>query len=129
VDDFVLFGDDKQRLHEQRAAIIERLAALRLTLHEGRAQVYPVATGIPFLGFRIFPTHRRLKHRNGLNFQRRFKTLVRQLAQHEIGLTQLHASVRGWINHVRYGDTYGLRRALFKTSRVPRKTREVLVRL
>ena len=38
-----------------RGAMIDRLAALRLTLHEQPAQMYPVSTGIPFLGFRIYP--------------------------------------------------------------------------
>ncbi len=111
VDDFLLFGDDKAELHRWRAVMIGYLAGLRLTLHEGRAQVYPVASGIPFLGFRVYPTHRRLKRRNGVNFQRRFKGLVAQLARGEIGPAQLHTSVRGWVNHARYGDTRGLRRA------------------
>lgn len=88
------------------------LAGLRLRLHEGRAQVYPVTTGIPFLGFRVYPTHRRLKRRNGLKFQRRFKLLVGQLARREIDLDRLDAAVRGWVNHARYGDTFGLREAI-----------------
>jgi len=112
VDDFLLFGDDKQELHRWRATIVERLAELRLTLHEARAQVYPAATGIPFLGFRVYPTHRRLKRRNGLNFQRRFRHLAAQLARGAITFAQLDASVRGWVNHARYGDTLGLRRAI-----------------
>ena len=112
VDDFLLFGDDKQQLAEQRAAIVERLAGLRLSLHWNRAQVFPVDTGVPFLGFRVYPTHRRLKRRKGLAFQRKFKHHVAQLAEGQIDLEQLHASVRGWVNHARYGDTYGLRRAV-----------------
>jgi retron-type reverse transcriptase len=118
VDDFILFGDDKGQLREWRAAMIERLAGLRLSLHENRAQVYPVDTGIPFLGFRVYPTHRRLKQRNRLNFQHRLKGLLRELAAGEVGIDVLHASVRGWINHARYGDTYGLRRAIFGGSPV-----------
>ena len=29
-----------------------------------------------------------------------------------------NAAVRGWINHVRYGDTWGLRRTVLKTVRL-----------
>jgi len=116
VDDFLLFSDDKAQLHAWRATIIEQLAALRLTLHENKAQVAPVKSGIPFLGFRLFPTHRRLKQRKGIHFQRRFKSMLRQLAVGDLSIDQLHASVRGWINHVRYGDTYGLRRAILGNS-------------
>lgn len=120
VDDCLLFGDDKAQLHRWRSAVIEQLAGLRLTLHENRAQVSPVASGIPFLGFRVYPAHRLLKRRNGVNFQRKFKKLVGQLARREIGLDPLHASVRGWVNHARWGDTWGLRRAVLGRWSLPR---------
>jgi len=119
VDDCLLFGDDKTQLHRWRAACIDALAGLRLRLHEGRAQVYPVTNGIPFLGFRVYPTHRRLKRRNGVNFQRRLTALLARLTRREIGLDQLHAGVLGWINHARYGDTFGLRRALLCQQIIP----------
>jgi hypothetical protein len=31
----------------------------------------------------------------------------------EISFDELNASVQGWVNHVRYGNTVGLRKALF----------------
>jgi hypothetical protein len=124
MDDFLLFGDDKRQLHRWRAAVIEYLVRLRLTLHEGRAQVYPVHVGIPFLGFRVFPTHRRLKRRNGVNFQRRLHTLMHLLARQEIDVARLHAAVRGWVNHVRYGDTWGLRRTILGSWRLPSPPRK-----
>ncbi len=112
VDDFVLFGDDKAQLHQWRAAVIKRLTGLRLKLHEERAQVSPVTNGIPFLGFRVYPTHRRLKRSNSLKFQRRFKALAKQYEHGELPLVRLNESVRGWVNHASHGDTYGLRRAI-----------------
>ena len=38
----------------------------------------------------------------------------------EIAFDQLDASVQGWINHARYGDTWGLREALFAAHPIPR---------
>ncbi len=112
VDDFLLFGDDKAQLRDWRTALIERLAGLRLRLHEARAQVSPVTSGIPFLGFHVYSDHRRLKRRNGARFQRRLKALARQYARGALPLERVTASVRGWVNHARHGDTYGLRRAV-----------------
>ncbi|MDM8531744.1 reverse transcriptase/maturase family protein [Anaerolineales bacterium HSG25] len=112
VDDFLLFADDKSTLHQWRAAIITFLADLRLTLHESRAQPRPVSTGVPFLGFTVFPDHRRLKRYNGYAFQRRFRQLVQAYHAGEISREQLEASLKGWINHVCYGDTWGLRRSI-----------------
>jgi retron-type reverse transcriptase len=112
VDDLVLFADDTRTLLAWREAIIVFLQTLRLTLHETRAQPRPVEIGLPFLGFIVFPDHRRLKRRNGIAFQRRLKTLAARWRAGEIETGQLHARVQGWLNHARYGDTYGLRRAV-----------------
>ena len=112
VDDFLLFADDKRTLWAWRAAIVERLARLRLTIHAD-AHPRPVSEGIPFLGFVVFPTHRRLKRRNGVAYRRRFRALVAAYGAGEIPLERVDASARGWANHARYGDTQGLRRAVF----------------
>ena len=72
VDDFLLFAHDKRTLWRWRQAIIERLAGLRLTLHESKAQVRPVAEGVRFLGFVVYPAHRRLLRRKGLAYRCRF---------------------------------------------------------
>lgn len=110
VDDFLLFSNDKGVLHEWKEQIIGRLAALRLSLHE--PQVYPVHTGIPFLGFRIYPAHRRLKKKRGIAFQRRFCKLYNQWIAGKIERVKLDACARSWSAHVSWGDTYGLRRAV-----------------
>ncbi|HLE15892.1 MAG TPA: reverse transcriptase domain-containing protein [Anaerolineales bacterium] len=110
VDDFLLFAGDKATLWRWRSAIQERLARLRLTLHP--PQVYPVVSGIPFLGFRIYPTHRRLKRRRGIAFQRRFRELYHCWQAGEVQRQQLDASARSWAAHAAWGDTYGLRRAV-----------------
>src|SRR2546428_5191630 len=60
VDDMLLFAADKATLWEWKAALQERLAALRLIIHPG-AHPRPVDEGIPFLGFTVFPQRRRLK--------------------------------------------------------------------
>jgi RNA-directed DNA polymerase len=112
VDDFVLFSDDRQELATWRAALIGRLAWLRLTLHEERAQARPVSEGITFLGFRMFPDHRRLNARRGHYARRHLRALAAAAAAGQIPLTRLSASVLGWAAHAAHGDTYGLRRAV-----------------
>ncbi len=114
VDDFLLFADDQRVLWAWREAVIERLARLRLTIHEERAHPYPVTEGIPFLGFVIYPNHRRLKRRNVVNYRRRLRCLLAAYAAAAIPLDRVDASIQGWINHARYGDTWGLRRAVLE---------------
>jgi RNA-directed DNA polymerase len=112
VDDVLLFADDKATLWAWRGALVERLARLRLTIHPG-AHPRPVTEGIPFLGFIVFPRRRRLKRRKGIAYRRKLKGLLASYAAGEVPFDRVTASVQGWVNHVRYGDTRGLRRAIF----------------
>ncbi|MCA9940034.1 MAG: hypothetical protein KC418_15445 [Anaerolineales bacterium] len=111
VDDALLFADDKATLHGWHMACVEKLAELRLTIHPG-AHPRPVKEGIPFLGFVVYPTHRLVKRRKVVHYKRRLQGLVAAYHEGEIGQEQIQVSVRGWINHVRYGDTWSLREAV-----------------
>lgn len=115
VDDSLLFHNDKNLLWNWKQALIIRLQQFRITIHEHSAQVHATTDGIPFLGFILFPTHRRLKRRKGIFYQRRLKKLVSDYHTGAIFFKQLDASVQGWINHVKHGDTWGLRRAIFSS--------------
>jgi len=118
VDDFVLFADQKATLHEWREALICFLSTLRLTVHENSAQPSPTQCGLPFLGFEVFPDHRRLKSSRGYYFRRKLRTLLRETKAGEITQEQLTTSVRGWITHVTHGDTWGLRRSVLRSVRL-----------
>jgi RNA-directed DNA polymerase len=112
VDDLLLFSDSKAELHIWNNEVSQYLARLRLTLHENMAQPRPCACGVPFLGFQVFPDHRRLKRPKLLYARRRFKTLAAQARSGAVGRVHFNASLQGWINHVRYADTWGLRKSL-----------------
>lgn len=114
VDDFLLFADDKPTLHRWRNEIISFLQSLRLTIHKERAQPKPVTHGIPFLGFTVYPTHRRLKRSNGVHYRRRLKSLYRRFKTGEITREKARASVMAWLGHVQHGDTYNLRHKMFR---------------
>ncbi len=122
-DDFLLFADDKAALWQWRDALVERLARLRLTLHAEQAWPRPVAEGIPFLGFVVFPAQRRLKRRKGIAYVRRLKGLLARYSAGQLPLEHVHASALGWVNHLRYGDTWGLRRAVFASVPIPASRR------
>jgi hypothetical protein len=111
VDDLLLFATDKDFLWYAKKVLIERLEAFRLTVHPG-THPKPVGEGIPFLGFLVFPERRRLKRRKGAHFFRRFRSAVEAQERGELSLRQLQAVYQGWVNHVRYANTTGLRKAL-----------------
>jgi len=109
VDDFALFSDSKRQLWAWKCAIIERLARLRLVIHDSRAQVVPVDAGIPWLGFLVHPTHRLVKARKVRAASRRLRSRLDDYHAGRISFADLDASLQGWINHVRHADSWGLR--------------------
>lgn len=112
VDDFLLFSGDKAELWAWKRALVDYLASLRLTLHERESTVYPTATGIPFLGLRLYPGHRLLKRKNGVAFQKRFLKWRKQVRRGELEMGKLRERVQGWVAHAQNADTWGLRRSL-----------------
>jgi len=118
VGDFALFDDQRERLHDARQRIIEFLARrLRLRLHEGSAQVQACADGIPWLGFVVFPDHRRVKARKVVQATRRLAERHAAWRAGAISFAEYDASVQGWINHVSRADSWGLRQHVL--SRLP----------
>jgi hypothetical protein len=111
-DDLLVFGDDKRALHGVLARVRERLEPLRLRLHARKCVVLPVSAGVPFLGWRVFPDHRRLRRATGVRFQRRLRQLAAAYARGEVTLEEVRAPLASWIGHLRHGDTWGLRRRL-----------------
>ena len=120
VDDVLLFDDDKSALWDDLAALQEFLARLRLSIHPG-AHPIPVTDGIPFLGFVIFPSKRRLKRRKRLYYQKKLRKLLSQYAAGELSFDQVTASVQGWVNHIRYANTVGLRKSMLGRLKIPRR--------
>ena len=110
VDDFALFAHDKATLWRWKTAIRERLADLRLTVHERSTQVSPTAAGTPWLGMLVFPDHRRLKARKVRHASRHFRARYEAYHSGEISFGEFDASVRGWIAHAAHADSWGLRR-------------------
>ena len=118
VDDFLLFAEDKGTLWEWKDKIEKRLVGLRLTIHAG-AHPTPVTEGFSFLGFRIFPQKRRLKRRKAIYYRRKLRTMCRDYLAGELSFERMTASVQGWVNHARYGNTIGLRKAVLGRLVIP----------
>jgi hypothetical protein len=100
---------------EWRAAVIERLLALKLHVHEDRPTVFPVKAGLVFLGFRLERHRARLKRDAARRFRRRLRERQQQYAWGRIDFRALQASVTSLVAHASWGDTGGLRRRVLES--------------
>jgi hypothetical protein len=56
-----------------------------------------------------------LKQRKGIQYQQRLNKLIKQFEQGDILADTLLDSMMAWNNHASYGNTLGLRKALFSS--------------
>ncbi len=112
VDDLQLFASDKRTLWLWKQELAEYLVSMRLHFHEG-AHPRPVSEGFGFLGFQIYSDRKRLKKRKGVQYQRHLKHLLEYYHAESVGMNEVLDSVMAWNNHLSYGNTMGLRKAVF----------------
>jgi len=114
MDDFLIFGNDKKALFEDKEKIRNFLKnGLGLELHEGKSQVYKTRNGIKFLGFRIFKDYRRLAADNVKRFRKRIKKFACLFENAKMDATEVRDSVRCWVAHAKYANTKELRLGLW----------------
>lgn len=87
---------------------------MRLCLHENATQVQPCASGAPWLGFVIFPTHRRLKGRKARMSAKHLNQRYRHWQRGDITFAEFDTSVQAWVAHASHADTHGLRQAVLQ---------------
>jgi retron-type reverse transcriptase len=112
VDDFGVFGDDKQALWAVKEAAESFLAELRLRLHPLKCHVFPTVDGAEFLGFRVFPTHRVPLKRKARQYLRHLRKLSELYGAGQVRLDEVKQSIRSWLGHVSFGGSYRLRRSV-----------------
>lgn len=114
-DDFLLFSEDKGRLWELRAGIVEQLARVRLALAEPKSRLLATREGVPFCGFRFLPGRRpRVLGATKRRFERRRQRLGRGRE-----FRRLTVAVFAWYQFSREGNTEGLRRDYFRRPLAP----------
>jgi RNA-directed DNA polymerase len=128
VDDFSLFADDRQFLSDARCAIEDYLAQLRLKIHPIKSQLFETRYGANFVGFRVLSLGEsvavargskrrairiRVRNDNLRRARHRIRRLQHAYAKDQFSLDQLTQRLQSWEAHLKHGDTYQLRRAIF----------------
>ena len=112
VDDFCVFGNDKDFLNGLKQEITEYLHHLRLRLHPKQSRIYTLSEGINFLGFRHLEGNIKIKKQNVKRFIVRMKGLQKEFANGKISVLKVQASVQSWIAHASYAKSNRLRRKI-----------------
>lgn len=108
-DDLLVFDNDKRRLGEVREMLLSEFATERLKPHPTKCRVHACREGVPFLGFRFWPSQVRVLRANRLRFEKRMNQLRRAIRRDRAGMQQVWPAMYGWFQFIReYGVNEGL---------------------
>jgi retron-type reverse transcriptase len=112
MDDIIILMDSKEALHEVQEKIRIFLAEkLRLDLNRKTA-IRPIALGIEFVGYKIWPTHKKLKKQSARRIIRDYTALCKKLANHAINREKFDRAEASYAGIFKYCNSYGLRQKL-----------------
>lgn len=113
-DDFILLDNDRDVLKDARRKITNHLQQLRMCAHECKLSVKPVRAGLPFVGYRIWPTHKLIRKVNVKGFCRRVKWMKKAYTSGVIGWEDIKIRLDSWIGHAKQADSIHLMKRLSK---------------
>ncbi|MDX2246559.1 MAG: RNA-directed DNA polymerase [Bacteroidia bacterium] len=111
VDDFVLFGDNRQQLRNWQQKITGFLAGLRLVPHPSKTQIYRTDRGVPFLGFQVFPHYRYVRKEKIWRYKRHLRRQVNDLTPDTA--ENFVSGINSWLGHIRFGQSRRLESQVF----------------
>jgi len=103
-DDFIVLHNDKEFLKDTVCRIVTYLDKLRLKLNWRKVHIHSNRSGLSFVGYRIWPTHRLLKKKNVKRFQNRLKWLKKEYAIGRLDWSGVKRRLDSWLGYAKHAD-------------------------
>ncbi|OQP12614.1 group II intron reverse transcriptase domain-containing protein [Geobacillus thermoleovorans] len=114
MDDVVILHPDKRELWKMLEEIdIFLRSELRLQLNNKTA-IRPIRQGIEFVGYRIWPTHRKLKKKTAKKMKRRLRYLKKAYARGEVSADEVRATLMSYLGLMKHADCHRLKQKILR---------------
>jgi len=123
MDDVVILGYSKPWLHQMRKIMSAILGEMGLTM-EGKWQIFPVDTGIDFVGWRIYSTHILIRKRTKVKIKAASDRLAEKVASGRELNKHDHGTIASYNGLMKWCNAYNLYRSTFWP--VERANRELI---
>lgn len=120
-DDILILSSDKKELHHYNSlfeSFLEEKLKLRLN---DKTAIRPIGQGVEFVGFRIWPTHIKLRKKTVLKMKRRLNQIKEDYANGKIELEKVKESKASYYGLMQHYNSYRLRCKLSETFVLVRK--------
>jgi retron-type reverse transcriptase len=116
MDDLVLLGSKPGVVKDWEESLRGLIAEMGLVVNP-KTCAFPVRIGVPFLGHKVWPGHRRILRPNVVAGRRRMRGLMAAVERGELSGEKVVESLRSWFQHLSHADSYRLRVALWREAK------------
>lgn len=113
MDDVMVLHEDKAVLHRAREAMSDFLVTRLALRTNNKTQIRPISQGVEWVGFRVWPTHVKLRKSTAKRMKRRLRSLQSKYARGEVGVDEIHAVVQSYMGMLKHCNSHRLREKLF----------------
>lgn len=112
MDDVIILSNDKSHLHELKDKIERFLnTELQLDLNKKTA-IRPISCGVDFVGYKMWPTYRKLKKSSARRILRKVKALCIDYALGEATFEDVRRRMASYNGILQNANSYGLRQKI-----------------
>jgi len=106
MDNFVILNSDKDRLKFIKQ-VINRFVIdeLRLSLNSKNSFINKGILGIDFVGYKIFPTHIKIRKSSIVRMKKRLKVMEYKYNHYQMTLHDVNQCVNSWLGHCCHANT------------------------
>jgi len=115
MDDFILLHESKKQLQCWKKQIEQFLYSIKLCFNKKKTNVFPICTGVDFLGYRLFAFHRLIRKSTVKRFLRIIKAKIRKFQSGEISFKKLSESFNSWEAYLGHGNSYALKKSIYRS--------------
>lgn len=116
MDDLILLGDSRETVRAWRTNLESYVKEMGLVVNP-KTRIFPAKTGIPFLGHRIWHSHRRVLRPNVVAGRRRMRATISAVQTGAMPGKLAVDCLRSWFAHLGHADTYRLRVKLWREAK------------
>ena len=107
MDDFVIIVENKEKAKEVLELIkIKVENELGLKLNKNKSKIFPIAQGVNFIGFKIYPTHMLLRNESKKRIKQKLRKFKALLIEEKITIGKVEQILNSWFGHAKQGSSY-----------------------
>jgi len=115
MDDFIMLSNSKKQLQCWKGQIMQFLHSIKLEFSKKKTNVFPISTGVDFLGYMLFAFHRLIRKSTVKRFLQGIKAKIRHYISKEISFEKLMESFTSWEVYLGHGNSHALKKSIYRS--------------